>query len=155
MTINTPDVKHDIKVLNSLIETTLDSADGYREAAAKTPVPTHRDLFQRWATDRRQVVTELQGQVRTLGGKPDDDGSILAAGHRVFLKIRDSVTKGDDSVVDEVERGEDFIKAKYEDALEDNELSASVRDVVIKAYSSVKVGHDQARDLKRAVHAKH
>ena len=28
---NTP--KHDIKVLNSLIETTLDSADGYREAA--------------------------------------------------------------------------------------------------------------------------
>ena len=27
---------HDIKVLNGLIETTLDSADGYREAAAET-----------------------------------------------------------------------------------------------------------------------
>jgi uncharacterized protein (TIGR02284 family) len=148
------DVKHDIKVLNSLIETTLDSADGYREAAEKTPISTHRDLFQRWATDRRQVVTELQGQVRTLGGKPDEDGSILAAGHRVFLKIRDSVTKGDDSVVDEVERGEDFIKAKYEDALGDDELSASVRDIVVRAYSSVRTGHDQARDLKRSVHTK-
>ena len=27
---------HDIKVLNGLIETTLDSADGYREAAEQT-----------------------------------------------------------------------------------------------------------------------
>lgn len=150
----TPDVKHDIKVLNSLIETTLDSADGYREAAEKTKDASHRDFFQRWSTDRRQVVTDLQGQVRVLGGKPDEDGSILAAGHRVFLKIRDSISKNDDSVVDEVERGEDFIKAKFEDALEDEELSAGVRDIVVRAYSSVKAGHDQARDLKRAVHAK-
>lgn len=154
MTAPTPTTKHDIKVLNSLIETTLDSADGYREAAEKTEVASHRDMFQRWAADRRQVVTDLQGQVRTLGGKPDEDGSILGATHRVFLKVRDSISKGDDSVVDEVERGEDFIKAKFEDAMEDQELSASVRDVVVKAYSSVKTGHDQARDLKRAVHAK-
>jgi uncharacterized protein (TIGR02284 family) len=155
MTATNANPKHDIKVLNALIETTLDSAEGYREAAEKTEVSSHRDMFQRWATDRRQVVTDLQGQVRALGGKPDEDGSILGATHRVFLKVRDSITKGDDSVVDEVERGEDFIKAKYEDALEDEELSASVRDVVVRAYSSVKAGHDQARDLKRAVHAKH
>jgi uncharacterized protein (TIGR02284 family) len=143
---------HDIKVLNSLIETTLDSADGYREAAEKTADSSHKTLFQQWATERRRVVNDLQGQVRVLGGTPDEDGSILAAGHRVFLKLRDSVTKGDDSVVDEVERGEDFIKAKFEEVLEDEELSASVRDVVVRAYSSVKTGHDQARDLKRAVH---
>jgi uncharacterized protein (TIGR02284 family) len=152
MTANTD--THDIKILNSLIETTLDSADGYREAAEKSEVPTHKNLFQRWANDRRQVVTDLQGQVRNLGGKPEDDGSILAAGHRVFLKLRDSVTRGDDSVVDEVERGEDFIKARYENALGDDELSTQVREAVVRAYASVKVGHDQARDLKRSVHAK-
>jgi uncharacterized protein (TIGR02284 family) len=151
----TVDIKHDIKVLNSLIETTLDSADGYREAAENTPDANHKTLFARWASDRRQVVTQLQGEVRTLGGTPDDDGSVLAAGHRVFVKIRDSITKGDDSVVDEVERGEDFIKAKYEGALKDDELSVAARDAVVKAYASVKTGHDQARDLKRAVHAKH
>ncbi len=149
------DIKHDIKVLNGLIETTLDSADGYREAAEETKDVSHKSLFERWATDRRAVVTQLQGEVRTLGGKPDDDGSVLAAGHRVFVKIRDSISKGDVSVVDEVERGEDFIKAKYERALKDSELSVSARDAVVKAYASVKTGHDQARDLKRAVHAKH
>ncbi|WP_129642888.1 PA2169 family four-helix-bundle protein [Peristeroidobacter agariperforans] len=150
-----PPAEHDIDVLNTLIETTLDSADGYSQAAAKAKQSGYKDVFVRWAEDRRQVVTQLQGQVRRLGGTPEDDGSILAAGHRMFLKLRDSVTGSDESVIDEVERGEDFIKAKYETALKDEELSAAVRDAVVQAYASVKTGHDQARDLKRQAHAKH
>jgi uncharacterized protein (TIGR02284 family) len=151
--------EHDIDVLNTLIETTLDSADGYSQAAAKAEQGGYKDVFIRWADDRRQVVTQLQGQVRRLGGTPEDDGSILAAGHRMFLKLRDSVTgndeSNDESVIDEVERGEDFIKAKYEAALQDEELSPEVRNAVVQAYASVKTGHDQARDLKRQVHARH
>lgn len=143
---------HDIKILNSLIETTLDSADGYNQAANSAADTRYKQLFEEWANDRRHVVEELQSQVRVLGGRPDDDGSVLAAGHRMFLKLRDSVTQGDESVVDEVERGEDFIKAKYEEALEDEELSAEVRNAVVRAYGSVKTGHDRARDLKHSVH---
>lgn len=142
--------KHDIKVLNSLIETTLDSADGYGQAAERATNTSYRNLFQQWSTERRQVVDDLQGQVRSLGGTPDTDGSTLAAGHRMFLKLRDNVTKDDESVIDEVERGEDFIKAKYEQAIEDEELSAAVRDAVVRAYGSIKAGHDQARNLKHA-----
>jgi uncharacterized protein (TIGR02284 family) len=107
-------------------------------------------LFQQWSTERHRVVNDLQGQVRVLGGTPDTDGSTLAAGHRMFLKLRDSVTKSDESVVDEVERGEDFIKAKFEEALEDDELSTPARDAVVRAYGSIKSGHDQARDLKHS-----
>ena len=73
----------------------------------------------------------------------------------MFLKLRDSVSGSDESVIDEVERGEDFIKAKYEAALKDDDLSSEVRNAVVQAYSSVKMGHDQARDLKRQAHAKH
>jgi uncharacterized protein (TIGR02284 family) len=153
--MRTPSPQHDIKILNSLIETTLDSVDGYGEAAKDAANPGYKSLFQQRASERRQVVNDLQGQVRVLGGEPDDDGSVLAAGHRVFLKLRDSLTKGDDSVISEVERGEDHIKAKYQSALDDAELSASVRDVVVRAYSSVKSGHDQMRDLKRSVEKRH
>lgn len=152
------DAHHDIQVLNTLIETTLDSADGYSEAAKKAGDSSYKNLFEQWAAERRQIVTNLQNQVRVLGGTPDDDGSVLAAGHRMFLKLRDTVSgkgKGDEGVIDEVERGEDFIKAKYEAALKDDELSASVRDTVAQAYSSVKAGHDQASRLKHSVHGKH
>jgi uncharacterized protein (TIGR02284 family) len=148
------DAHHDIKILNSLIETTLDSADGYSEAAKKTANASYKNLFEQWAAERRQIVSSLQNQVRSLGGTPDDDGSVLAAGHRMFLKLRDTVSsKGDESVIDEVERGEDFIKAKYETALEDDDLSATVRDLVTQAYSSVKAGHDQASRLKHSLHS--
>jgi hypothetical protein len=40
--------------------------------------------------------------------------------------------------------------AKYEDALDDRDLSASVRPVVSEAYESVLRGHDQAHNLKHA-----
>ncbi|HEY8538536.1 MAG TPA: PA2169 family four-helix-bundle protein [Steroidobacteraceae bacterium] len=144
------DTQHDIKVLNSLIETTLDSADGYSQAAERSSSTSYRNLFQQWSAERQQIVSDLQDQVKALGGTPDTDGSTLAAGHRMFLKLRDRVTEGDASVIAEVERGEDFIKAKYETALEDDELSAASRNVVLHAYTSIKAGHDQARSLKHS-----
>jgi uncharacterized protein (TIGR02284 family) len=66
---------HDIRVLNELITTTLDSVDGYSEAAKDSDNPTFKNLFSQWASERRLVVNELQEQVRILGGKPQDDGS--------------------------------------------------------------------------------
>lgn len=150
-----PDTKHDVRVLNSLIETTLDSADGYRQAADNAKNSQYKVLFQQWAVERRKVVTDLQSQVRNLGAEPEDDGSMLAAAHRAFVNLRETVQKDDTSVVDEVERGEDVIKAKYEEALKDNELSPAARDAVSRAYTSVKTGHDQARDMKHRLHGKH
>jgi uncharacterized protein (TIGR02284 family) len=141
---------HDIKVLNELIMTTLDSVDGYSEAAKDADNPTFKNLFSQWASERRQVAHELQEQVRILGGKPEDDGSMLASAHRMFLNVRDSLSKGDKGVVEEVERGEDYLKAKYEDALDDDDLSQMVRPIVNRAYESVIHGHDQASDLKRS-----
>jgi uncharacterized protein (TIGR02284 family) len=143
---------HAIRILNSLIETTLDSADGYSQAATSAADARHKELFQEWANDRRQVATELKSQLLVLGGTPDHDGSALVAGHRMFLKLLDSVTRGDESVVDEIKRGEDFIQSTYEEALDDEELSMDVRNSVIRAYSSVKSGHDRARDLKHSLH---
>jgi uncharacterized protein (TIGR02284 family) len=139
---------HDIKILNTLIGTTLDSADGYRQAALRASDARYRELFQAWANDRRRVVTELQSQLRVLGGTPDSEDAVLAAAERLFLTLRDSITRGDESVVSAVERGEGFIQKMYEEALDDEELSSYVRNAVIRAYGSVKAGDDWTRALK-------
>lgn len=142
---------HDIKVLNELITTTIDSVEGYSEAAKEAANPTFKTLFSQWAQERQRVVGDLQGQVRTLGGEPKTEGSAMGSAHRVFLNIRDSLSKGDKGVIEEVERGEDYIKAKYEEAIEDDEISELVRPVLSRAYDSVLHGHDQARDLKQQI----
>ena len=109
---------HDIKVLNGLIETTLDSADGYREAAEQTQDPHFRTLFERRAGERQQVVEDLSAAVRGLGGDPEPHGSILAKAHRAFLDVKHALLRNDDSVVGSINSGEGFIAGKYEKALE-------------------------------------
>ena len=76
---------HDLRVVNSLIETTIDSVDGYREAAKEAQNTTLRTLFERRASERQASVAALQGYVVSQGGKPEDDGTVLASAHRVFV----------------------------------------------------------------------
>ena len=106
---------HDIKTLNSLIATTLDSADGYAEAAKDAGSQSLIALFRARSQERQQVASTLQRCVRELGGKAEDDGTLLASAHRMFVNLRASVTSSDNkAVVDEVERGEDHIKAQFD-----------------------------------------
>ena len=146
---------HDVKVLNDLIETTIDSANGYEEAAKDADNTRFAGTFASRAQERSQVTSQLQRQVRMLAAEPEDDGSVLAKAHRMFVNLRNSLSSGDTAVVDEVERGEDHIKAKFEDALKDDQLSPPTRSVIMQAYVSVKTGHDQMRDLKQALHHQH
>lgn len=141
---------HDIKTLNSLIETTLDSADGYGEAAQDSS--RYSSVFQSRASERRAAAARLQQEVRALGGTPEEDGTVLAKAHRLFVNLRNSISSGDTAVVDEVERGEDHIKAKFEEALADSGISVSTRSAIQEVYGSVKSGHDQMRDLKHSLH---
>lgn len=146
------DSSHDISTLNSLIATTIDSANGYAEAAQDSDNGRYNSIFLSRSEERRQIVANLQQQVTALGGDPEDDGTTLAGAHRVFLNLKAAITGQDDkAIIDEVEAGEDHIKSKYQDALEDSNLSPAVRAAVERAYASVKRGHDEMRDLKHSL----
>lgn len=148
------ETSHDIRTLNGLIATTLDSVDGYTEAAKDAENSRYGQLFTARATERRQVVSALQAEVSRLGGNPEDDGTVLAGAHRAFLNLKAAVTGQDDAaIVNEVERGEDHIKAKFESALDDQDLSAGTKSAIQTAYGSVRAGHDEMRDLKHALQA--
>jgi uncharacterized protein (TIGR02284 family) len=147
-------MNHDIRVLNDLIETTIDSADGYAEAAKETDSTRFGLTFQERANERRLVASRLQQQVEALGGTPEEGGSALASAHRLFTNLRKSLGN-ENAVIDEVERGEDHIKHKFEDALEDSDVSPPTHALIAEAYRSVSSGHDQMRALKQAVHRAH
>lgn len=143
---------HDIRVLNSLIKTTLDSRKGFQDAAQNAENTHFASFFAEFAQDRSRAAALLQDEVRRLGGTPEDDGSFLAAAHRTFLDLKAKFTDGDDkAIIAEVERGEDYIKAKYEEALADRELSPATRTVIEEANRSVRAGHDRASQLKHSL----
>lgn len=143
---------YDVKVLNSLITTTIDSANGFEEAANDARSERFKTMFREYGSERRQCVSSLQQEVRRLGGTPEDDGSVKAAAHRTWLNLKDAVTgESDKQIVEEVENGEDYIKDKYEEALRDDKLSATARSVITEAFESVRKGHDRASQLKHSM----
>jgi uncharacterized protein (TIGR02284 family) len=145
---------YDVRTLNGLIKTTIDSVDGYRAAAEDMKGGHFVDKFVDRANEREQVATKLQQAVTAMGGNPEDDGSFLAGAHRSFMGLKEAVMGNDEqAIVNEVERGEDVIKAKYEDAMKDQDLSVDTRALITECYTSVKQGHDQMRDLKHALQA--
>ena len=142
----------DISVLNGLIKTTLDSMKGYEDAAKDAESTQFATMFADFARDRAQVATKLQNQVRTLGGEPELDSSMLAAAHRTFMDLKQAITgKDDKAIILEVERGEDHIKAKYEEAMKATDLAPVTSAAIAEAYESVRAGHDKMSALKHSL----
>ncbi len=139
--------------LNRLTSTLFDSVIGFEDAAANIEGSSRlQQLFRERASERRQVAEELRGEIARLGGNPDDDGSFLGKTHQRFLDLKAAVTGRDEqAIINEVERGEDYLKEKFETALESGNLSGESRSIVERAYQSVRSGHDQVSQLKHGM----
>src|SRR5688500_10879890 len=136
---------HDVSVLNSLLTTTIDSANGFARSAEDADVPQFVATFREFSQQRRQGVGQLQERVRTPGGTPNDDGSLKADLHRRWVDLRDAISRGGDlEIIEEVERGEDYLKSKYDSALGDRELSPDTLAVIREASQSVRAGPARA-----------
>jgi uncharacterized protein (TIGR02284 family) len=138
----------DIGILNSLIGATLASARHYRKLAGDIGNPRTRALLERLSTQRKQVAQTLQDHVAAVSGDPSVDAIPPARASRVFGDLRHAMSYGYSALIDEVERGEDHIKAKFECALENGKLSGLSRAVVQNAYDCVCDGCSQMHALK-------
>lgn len=143
-----------ITTLNTLTATLIDSVEGYRDAAENTESGRFQELFRQMANDRNGCVEDLRAEVRRLGGEAEDDQSTMGSLHQRWLDLKAAITGRDDkAIINEVERGEDYLKAKFEAALDKEDLSGESRSVVQRAYQSVREGHDKVSALKHGMEA--
>ena len=141
----------EISTLNTLIATTIDSINGYEDSAQNIDNERFREIFRQRANERQQVVEQLRAEVRRLGGNPEDDGSFLGKAHQRFEDLKAAITGRDEkAIINEVERGEDYLKEKWQAALQSGNLDGETHDLVERCYQSVKQGHDQISQLKHA-----
>jgi len=141
-----------ITTLNTLIATTIDSITGFEDSAQNIDNERLREIFRQRANERQRIVEELRAEVRRLGGNPEDDGSFLGKAHQRFEDLKAAITGRDEkAIVNEVERGEDYLKNKWQAALQSGELHGEVHDLVERLYQSIKDGHDQMSQLKHGL----
>jgi uncharacterized protein (TIGR02284 family) len=111
-------------------------------------------MFREHAGERQRAVQDLRAEVRRLGGEPEEGGSFMGKTHQRWLDLKAAITGRDDkAIINEVERGEDYLKGKFESALESGKLSGETRSAVERCYQSVRAGHDQISQLKHGMEA--
>ena len=142
----------DTTALNTLIGTLLDSVDGYQKAAADTENSRYAEMFNARARERQHAATKLQAAVARLGGNPEDDGTTAGAIHRGWINLKEAVVgKDDQAIINEVERGEDYLKEKFETVMQNKDLPVEARSAIEEAWQSVRAGHDEMSQLKHAI----
>lgn len=142
-----------IEALQDLIQINIDSQKGFSEAAEQIEDANLANLFFEMAKTRAGLADELKSHVEYSGERPRNEGTFLATLHRTWLDIRAKINGGDPiAVLVEAEKGEDHIKAAYEEALR-NTAGSAVNDLLVTQYSMVKSGHDRVRDLRDAYRA--
>jgi len=142
-----------IDTLNKLIETCKDGEYGFHSCAEHTKSADLRTLFERRAEDCRRGATELQAEVRRLGGEAETDSSATGSLHRGWVAVVGTLSGySDKQMLDECERGEDAALERYRDALKEP-LPADIMTLVQKQYEGVKRNHDQIRTLRNQARA--
>ncbi|MEO7358709.1 MAG: PA2169 family four-helix-bundle protein [Gemmatimonadaceae bacterium] len=142
-----------ISVLNELIETCKDGAKGFASAAEKAESSELKTLFQKYSAQRESFAADLDGQVMSLRGKPAESGHVAAVIHRGWIDIKTAFAGNDDkALLNECERGEDYAKKAYMDALA-NHLPSDAHAVVERQAVEVKAAHDNIRELRNEANA--
>ena len=124
-------------VFKSLVDTTYDSVEGYRTAAEKAKSPQLKQQLQQRAQQREQTLQQMNAELQRQGDDVVTKGTMLGEAHQMFASITDAFKDGDDVASERVEEGEGYLKNKFSEALESDQLEASERSVVQSAYDEI------------------
>jgi len=145
--------------LNDLIEINNDRIVGYEKAIKelKSEDADLRTLFQRYIAESKQYLQELTHEVSRLGETPSTGTTNSGKVYRVWMDLKAVVTGHDrKTVLENCEFGEDAAQKAYDLALnsDDAPLDTTLRELIVRQKSQLRVGHDevkQLRDMEKAM----
>ena len=148
MSTASTDTEHAVDVLNQLLETATDGEKGFLTAADGAQDPDLRATLQGFGAQRSAFARELGQLIRALGAEPHQTGHVAGALHRGWINLKEALTSKDDkAILEECERGEDYAKKAFSEAL-DEPLPEPARTAVQRMSTEVRLAHDRVRALR-------
>lgn len=140
-----------IDILNDVLEALIDSADGYRSAAEVAERELFKRFFIRRAAARMAMAASVRSEIHSLGGSAEDDGTILAKAHRVFMKLTAAVQDNDDAAIEAVDDGEGYLREKVESAVKHDALASEPKAALAKFQGELEADSRAINHLEDAV----
>jgi uncharacterized protein (TIGR02284 family) len=139
-----------LEKLQDLIRINIDSYEGFKTAAEAVKDQKLATLFSDYAQQRVRFSQELQQQVKFNYEEPAESETWQGKVHRWWLDLRAKISGGDGyAVLAEVERGEDRIKAVYEEVIQQTQ-GHPINALLVSQQREVQQSHDYVRDLRDA-----
>lgn len=127
-----------IEELNDIIEKSYDAVKGYRKAIDKVKDSNLISFFNRQINERERFISELQQEVRSLGGEPDAHGSTSGSLHRAWIDVKSMFSMDkEESVLEACITGEKNAIGEYNDLLEERGLPESTRSMLVRQRNAV------------------
>lgn len=140
-----------LKVLNGLVQTNKDAVEGFEMAAEHVQDASITQIFEQYAAQRRQFMTELEAFVTEHGGQPNESSSTLGSLHRGWINFKTSIANNEEvAILTEVERGENAAINNYKDALQ-HDLPDSVRTTVQSQLHKINEALDRVKSIEMTV----
>ena len=128
--------------LNRLVTRNHDAEKGYQEAAENVKDSELKSLFLAQSRQRGEFAMELDREVRALGGEPDSGTSLAADLHRAWINVKSTFASNDDkATVQECQRGDQESLNNYNSVLQETDLAASTRELLLRQKQSIDAAH--------------
>lgn len=128
--------------LNKLLTSNRDAEKGYQEAAENAKDAEIKSMFLAQSRQRGEFVLELDREIRTLGGEPDSGTSLASDLHRAWINVKSTFASNDDkATVQECQRGDREALDNYNSVLQETDLIASTRELLLRQKQSIDSAH--------------
>ncbi|AWW75668.1 hypothetical protein CD351_14630 [Erythrobacter sp. KY5] len=124
-------------VFKSLTDTTFDSVEGYRQAHEKADSPQLKQALQKRCSERENTLRQMNAELERQGDELVTKGTLTGEAHQMWQSITSAFEDNDEAAAERVEEGEDYIKNKFEEALQSDQLEASERSVVQQVFNEI------------------
>ena len=132
-------------VVKTVIQVLHDGHEGFSTISEHLEDPTKKEFFLEEAKTRAQFEHAL----KHAAGVTEDLGGTAAGGiHRTWGDLKAHLGGGDHTLLDTAEQGEDAAKKAYKEALENQDIHSSVREVLVKQQSHIAASHDKVKAFR-------
>ena len=136
-------------VFKSLTDTTFDSVEGYRKAAELADSSQLTQALQQRCQQREQTLQQMNAELERQGDELVTKGTMTGEMHQMWQSITGAFGDNDETAAERVEEGEDYLKGKFEKALESEQLEAQERAIVQQCYDDICAGERFGDSIKR------
>jgi uncharacterized protein (TIGR02284 family) len=128
-----------VDTLNAMIAIAMDGAATLTKGADIINDPRIKLLLGELAAEREAMVDELQDEVRGLGGRPEDRGTVVGSAHRLYTEVKLALAPHDRrAAIEEIKRSEERVREKLQALLaEDTTLPPAIRAVTERHFERV------------------